>query len=323
MKLKFLSAICFFFTSFSASADGYDQYVNSKGQVSDVVVECLSLSGIVIEGEKREQNWPEPLYTLSSQNLEGVVKVVQGKADPEISWFRKGERWNMENPLLSLSTAQKILVLGQQEFGFSKPVYPKEKNYEGILVLGAAAGRVYERVLFTNEIVKRGTTFNDIYILTGKRSLEDFEKEAFPYLKEIDDEGPMMKGIIEKEALPVFKNKAILVYSEPPEGSKRATTESTVHAFMDSNPKPGKYLCVSNGIYVPYQELVIQNALDKHYPKAGISVECVGPANPEMLSEASDEDVINKASVFLDNLSRILYNLQIQKELKNDLEEKA
>jgi hypothetical protein len=81
---------------------------------------------------------------------------------------------------------------------------------------------------------------------------------------------------------------------------------------MKLKPYPGKYLCVSDGIYVPYQELVIQNALNKHYPKAGIIVECVGPADKDVLDSATDEKILNKASDFLDNLSRILYNLDIR-----------
>lgn len=145
----------------------------------------------------------------------------------------------------------------------------------------------------------------------GRRKLEDFEKEAFSYLSLVNDEGTMAEEIFSKNAKSILQNKKTTAYSEPPEGKLRATTESTLHAFMKLNPDSGKYLCISDGIYVPYQELVIQNVLNKHYPKAGIIVECVGPADEAISASATDEQILNKASDFLDNLSRILYNLNI------------
>src|SRR3990167_5706597 len=58
----------------------------------------------------------------------------------------------------------------------------------------------------------------------------------------------------------------------------RATTESTIHTFMTLNPSPSKYLCVSNGYFVPYQELVIQNFFYKQWPTAGLIPFPLGPA---------------------------------------------
>ncbi|EKE09379.1 MAG: hypothetical protein ACD_16C00189G0004 [uncultured bacterium] len=318
MKLKMLSAVFFLLAGVSAHAvqGGYAQYVDSEKQVSDLVVKCLGLTGIVIKGEKADKSWPEQRYTLSSRKLEDVIEVVQGKADPKVSWKKDGERWNMSNLLLSVSTAKKILELGQEGFGFKNPTLPKEENYEGILVLGATAGRFYDRVLFTNDLVNKGIKFEKVYILAGQRPLEAFEKKEFPCLKETNDEGQMTEEIFQRNAIPGLQEKKVLVYSKPPEGSPRATTESTIHTFMTLNPSPGKYLCVSNGYFVPYQELVIQNALDKQYPKAGLIAECVGPANQAMKDDATDEEVVKKAAVFLDNLSRILYNLKVRASLQ-------
>jgi len=85
---------------------------------------------------------------------------------------------------------------------------------------------------------------------------------------------------------------------------------------MKHDPEPGIYLAISNSYFVPYQELVIQNCLDKSYPNSGIQVECVGPGDSTVIEGANEKELINKASMFLDNLSRVLYNLQIKKGIK-------
>ncbi|MBX9787165.1 MAG: hypothetical protein K2Y08_07495 [Alphaproteobacteria bacterium] len=314
MKLMILSAIFFPLRTTLLSQDqrNYSKYVNSDDQVSKLVVQCLGLTGIVIDGEAKEEKWPKPIYILNSRGLAEVVGVVQGKVNPDVSWFRQGERGTTSNSLLSPSTAREILKLSQQDFGFKNSALPKDKNYQGILILGTDAKDFNDRILFANELVQRGTLFNSVYLLVGRRKLEDFEKEAFPYLSLMNDEGTMAEEIFSKNASSILQNKKITAYSEPPEGRVRATTESTLHAFMKLKPPPGKYLSVSDGIYVPYQELVIQNVLDKHYPKAGITVECVGSADKDISDFATDEKILSKASDFLDNLSRILYNLDMR-----------
>lgn len=299
-------------SSLSKTQGNYSKYVDSKGQVSNLIVQCLGLSGIVIKGEAKEEKWPEPNYTLNSRDLVEVVRVVQGKVNPDISWFRQGERWTMSNPALSPFTAKEIIKLGQQDFEFKKPLLPKNKNYQGILILGADAEGFNDRVLFANKLVRRGILFNSPYLLVGRRKLEDFEKKAFSYLSLMTDEGEMTEAIFSKNADSTLQNMKKTAYSEPPEGRERATTESTVHAFMKLSPLPGKYLCISDGIYVPYQELVIQNTLGKYYPKAEIVIEGVGPADKDIPGFSTDEKILNKASDFLDNLSRILYNLDIR-----------
>lgn len=318
MKSKVFSVMILFLGTFlagSVQAD-YSKYIDAEGQVSDLVVKCLNLSGIAVKGEGEEKSVKDPVFTLKSRALKDVVGLVQGRTDPDVSWWIRGvERWMMVNSLLTPQTARQILTLGLEEFQFNKPVYPNENSYEGLLILGTDAVGVQDRVLFSNELINRGTKVKTVYILTGKRKLEDFERNAVPYLT-ADDEGQMVQEILQKEALPALQKSSVLVYSEPPEGSPRATTESTVEAFMELSPKHGNYLCVSDGIFIPYQELVIQNTLDKNYPDSGIRVQCVGPAEKETFEAANDEQVLNYASVFLDNLSRILYNLEKRQENK-------
>jgi len=289
--------------------------LDSKGNVTDLIIEFLSLTGIYIK-DSPSGDGSQQLLRINSPKLKEVVMATQGKINPQVTWKMEGKRWEMHNPLLTSETAKQVLELGLKNFGFDHPVFPQAKEYEGMVLLGATAGRFYERVLFADKLSKEGLNFKTVYILTGKRPLELFEKEQFPFLRNINDEGKMTLAIFKKIANPLLQGNYVYIYSDPPTNSPRATTESTIHAWMKHNPKPGKYLLVSNSYYIPYQELVVQNCINKSYPHADIQVECVGPEGKVSIEGASENKLINQASIFLDNLSRILYNLQIKKEIK-------
>lgn len=299
----------------------YCQFVDAQGNVSDLIVYCLGLTGIRIEEDplKPDSAWPEPKLVLKSRNLQEVTNAVQGRTDSNVSWKMNSKRWEMFNSLLSPLTANKIIQLGAKGFKFNDAIFPKVKKYEGVLLLGSTARSFYERLLFANSLAekKRDLTIQNVYILTGKRSLESFEKEEFPFLKNIQDEGRMSLALFKKYANAKLKQNLIYVYSDIPPGETRATTESTVHTFMKKKPKPGRYLAISNGYYIPYQELIIQNCIDKFYPNSGIQIEGVGSADKASREVMNDKEIINKASILLDNLSRILYNLQIRNEVKD------
>lgn len=282
--------------------------------VSEPVKTFLKLTGISIKDDLHndEPNRPKTVLTISSGKLQEVVSATQGKIDPTISWLMKGKRWEMYNPILTPTTAKRILKTGLQDLGFRDPVYPQKKEYKGIFLLGSVASRFHERVIFANQLPQNGISFKNIYILTGKRPLEMFEREYFSFLENINDEGEMTLAIFKKDINPKLQENYTYVYSEAPFGSDRATTESTMQALMKYRPEPGTWLAVSNGYFIPYQALVIQNYLDKIYPAFRIKVEGVGPADTTSLEGIEDRELINKASIFLDNLSRILYNLQIR-----------
>lgn len=272
----------------------YETFVDSKGHVTEFVQVCLKKSGVKV---------PSP-------TLKDVVKATQR------DWFLKGERWTMQNPRLTGKIAREILKLGKATLG-TEPISPQKKKYEGILFLGGTAARVQSRLTFASPFIGN-IPFHKLYLMTGKRPLEPFEKEKFPLLQNINDEGPMVRTLVRQTLPTVPQDKIVYVYSKPPAESSRATRDSTVKEFMKHKPKPGHYLAISNSYYIPYQELVIQNCLDKEYPESNISVECVGPGDPDAFQAKNDDEAIHKASVFLDNLSRILYNLDIRQDLHKE-----
>jgi hypothetical protein len=317
MRICFLITAFLFFPKifFFPCAASYEKFVDSKGDVTNPILLCLNLTGIYVKGQPQKRgDFPKPVLTINSRKLKDIVKIIQGIENPKISWIMKGKRWEMYNPLLTPEAAKKILKVGLQDLGFKKSIGAQKKNYKGILLLGSLAERFNERIFFTEKLLQKGIKFNKFYILTGQRSLENFEKEEFSFLKDIDDEGEMTLAFFKKILSPKLEGKYIYVYSNAPPESSRATTESTVQEFMKYTPEPGVYLAISNGCFIPYQELVIQNCLDKNYPTSGIKVECVGSGDKTSI-EGTERELINKASIFLDSLARILNNLQIQHEL--------
>jgi hypothetical protein len=103
------------------------------------------------------------------------------------------------------------------------------------------------------------------------------------------------------------EKKIILVYS--PKGKEsRATTASTVVQWLkEFSPPSGTYIAISNQPYNFYQEVVIRRVL-LQAGRPDILVEVVGPAIDVKLD--TDEAVIQQAQNLLNNLSRILYELQ-------------
>ncbi|AIL13485.1 hypothetical protein IM40_08280 [Candidatus Paracaedimonas acanthamoebae] len=296
----------------------YEKYIDEEGNITDGVAAYLKLTGIYTNSDiyKEETNQPKAALTINSRKLQEVVNAVQGKIDPKISWMMEGKRWEMYNPLLTPATAKKILEISLQELNLKESAHAQRKDYKGILLLGATAKRFHERILFANHLPVKGINFSKVYILTGQRPLEEFEKEQFPLLNDINDEGDMTLALLKKDSNAKIQENYFYIYSKAPPKSTRATTESTVHEFMRSNPEPGVYLAVSNGYFIPYQELVIQNCLDKYYPGSGIQVVGVGPNDEATIEGEDDRKLINRASIFLDNLSRILYNLQLRDKIK-------
>jgi len=201
-RTYFLIAMLFLSQGLSLSPclASYEKFVDLEGNVSDPIVRCLHLTGIQIKGspQNEETDQPKPVLTINSRNLEEVTKAVQGKISNNISWKMEGKRWEMHNPLLTSDAAKKILEIGFQDFSFKEPVYPRRKDYKGMILLGCSAERFHERVLFADQLPTKGIILNKIYIFTGQRALEGFEKEEFPFLKGVGDEGEMALEVFKK-----------------------------------------------------------------------------------------------------------------------------
>jgi hypothetical protein len=306
-------------------------YITPQGQITDTLVRLLGLTGIRIEGDLVESDWPEPKLILSSRKLNEVVNAVQGKKDPKVNWLGNPikERWeeDLEKSPLEVKQAKKIIELCDNDLRLSTEVRLKTTP-KGILFLGAALNRVRTRLAFLNELYDKKllSIFLPVYLLTGERTLDkdigesqedlmnqsngiiSFRNDWKPSAEHITDEGEMLKLVFAQSRHKDLAEKSIhLIYS--PKGSgRRATTESTVVQWLnDRSPESGSYIAISNQPYVYYQELVIRRVL-LETNHLDICVTVFGPGIPAQ--SLDDFQGVKKATDYLNSISRILYELE-------------
>jgi|GEM_PF-2493907 len=308
-------------------------YITPNGEVTGAIVNLLGLTGIRISEDplKAGKDWPEPKLSIKSRRLEDVVPAVQGKLDPSITWFGdpNKERWekDTQKPILSISQAIKIIDICGILLEQKERTYP-QKVPKAVLFLGAALSSVRMRLVYLNELydLKKLSPGLPVYIITGERKLDEAVGETqinlmdpdngiIPFRKDwvasqgfISDEGEMIKLVFSQSRHTDLDEKKIMAVYSPKEQGHRATTESTIKYWLkEYSPSAGNYVAISNQPYNFYQESVIRRVL----LQAGRPDICVEVVGPEMkLKTESDEAVINQAQNLLNNLSRILYELE-------------
>ena len=307
-----------------------------KDQATDSLVRLLGLTGIRVQGDTLapEPNWPEAKLTLSSRSLEEITQAIQGKKNPKISWFIKGERWEtkgLEYLTLTSDQIRAILDLIFKKLEFGPAVLPKQHKYEGVLFLGSTLKSVRDRLNFINTYLARHhLSYNKFYILTGPRPLDpavgetpeslldpkgiieirpDWQKPAGQLPT---NENAMVRWVFDQsrsDALP--KEQIEIIYAGIDEERKRATTQTTIEAWLRTNPKDGLYLAVSSQPFNLYQKLVIEHTLLEN-KRPGIRIEVIGNAADERhydLNKTNSGDLNKYTAVALDNIARICYEL--------------
>lgn len=321
---------------------GLDQIIQEDGRITDDMVELLGWTGIRIDHSSVKPNphWPKAKYTLKSRTLEDVMPAVQGQILPEISWrpvvtskqARPLERWEMQKEFTP-EQARHIVRLSHKILQLNSPITPQHRIYKGTLFLGSTLKSVRQRLRYLNGVVISGTSqITPITILTGERKLSPEVGEKPEDLVNNNngiipvhpswqcpsqlpkDEGGMMNLVFEQSCHPSLSlDQIITVYTPKKPSEARATTESTLQKWLETSPKGGCYLVISNQPYVLYQYLVIQRCLLKA-GRLDIQIEAVGPSSDS--SSSSSDSLEHQATVLLDNFARIFYELyQIKKEV--------
>lgn len=307
------------------------------GEATDHLVELLGLTGIQIKDDKlrSKSDWPEPKFLLSSRKLNEITPVVQGKADPKISWFiPKGkERWQNEGlGYITFTTeqAKKIIDFIFKDLKMGESMYPKQKEYKGVLFLGTSLEGARGRLKFLNHVLEtKPFQFEKVYLLTGVRPLDksigetdedlldskgliairsDWKK---PDGKLPDDEGAMIQWVFDQSRSEMIKKEqVVMVYAPADKQGTRATTLTTIVKFLELKPEKGVYLAVSDQPYNLYQLLVLKNYLAQQ-EREDIEIEIIGEKRPGFYgNDFSDPVKLNKyLTVLLDNISRICYGL--------------
>ncbi|MEH0002784.1 MAG: hypothetical protein V6Z78_04365, partial [Holosporaceae bacterium] len=99
----------------------------------------------------------------------------------------------------------------------------------------------------------------------------------------ITDEGKLVPLLIATSRLTdAAKARIQIIYSQPPEGRQRATTASTLEAWITSfkkagKPLPKKIIAISTNPFIAQQHAALKNALSQHQSEGDtFEVETVG-----------------------------------------------
>ncbi len=306
-------------------------------QATDALVRLLGMTGIRIQGDtlQPDNHWPEAKLVLSSRSLEEITRAVQGKIRPEVTWLipPTQERWQTQGlRYINFSKEQAYIILNLvlKELKMGEEITPLRSKYEGILFLGSTLKNVRERLnLLNNYIEKERFTFEEIWALTGERSLDPTVGETFENLLDPKGSIPLRTGwkktpemlfpTSEEQMVEwVFKQSCSnrislelvkMVHAPKEEGRKRATTKTTVEAWLKENPKGGNYLAVSTQPFGLYQLLVLRHhVLAKG--RVDILIDVIAAKFPfSTYTHQSEEKLRQFVNIALDNIAKICYEL--------------
>lgn len=176
------------------------------------------------------------------------------------------------------------------------PLYPVQHSADAILIHGATLETMQGRLAFLATLLN-STFVKDIFFLTGKRTLREDEQQAAAELVKklplseqekyanIKDEGKLVPLLIATSRMPESAKARIqMIYSHPPEGRDRATTASTLDAWITTlqkagKPLPKKIIAISTNPFIAQQHMALKNALSQHQSDDDtFEVETVGNA---------------------------------------------
>lgn len=252
---------------------------------------CMtSLFSSPLEKRELDSSALEELFAALGVDPARAVEQTQKE------WLRKAgeERWHMQE--IAPEKRQFVLEWGKKQKLF-QAWEPTKMSYDKVFILGATTGRMETRLAFLKKMWKEGVRFQEVVWMTGDRPLDPqvdrlldvckTETDAAHYIWERAELDPQLR------ALPcVF----IAVPMKEKEGKKlRPTTEDTVVAWLQTNPKPCTALFISDQPFCGYQFAVIKGSMPKEFgfDLVGAGVEA--------------EKYPNAAAVVLDSLARTLY----------------
>jgi hypothetical protein len=203
------------------------------------------------------------------------------------------ERWQIES---AFEEKRPVLMTYLEKLGMRHEIKPSADlgAYDYVVFLGATTERTHDRISYIAPALKLLPAEKRpfVVLLTGMRPL-DHAHEDMSYGA---TESAMMEAVYRSLGLAEIP---YIVINAPMKGNARPTTDDTVHAWLATNPKPGRCLIVSNQPFVQRQADVLRAMLP-----AGFTVEACGPA-------AKDDCTM---AVYLDELARTVYQAKLVAE---------
>lgn len=212
---------------------------------------------------------------------------------------RGKERWDID----SINRVQLAIQKEPERFfplfqtlNMYLPLYPVQNGYDAdaILIHGATLETMQGRLDFLAGLLN-DCYVKDIFFLTGKRTLREDEQQAAAELVKklplseqekyanITDEGKLVPLLIATSRLSdATKARIQIIYSQPPESRDRATTASTLDAWITTlqkagKPLPKKIIAISTNPFIAQQHMALKKALSQHQSQDDtFEVETVG-----------------------------------------------
>ena len=215
-----------------------------------------------------------------------------------------------------------------QAYGRGQPfrlVHRLDKDTSGVLVVA----KTLEKSIELAKAFQKGNIEKTYWALTGERSLDPTVGETFENLLDPKGSIPLRTGwkktpemlfpTSEEQMVEwVFKQSCSnrislelvkMVHAPKEEGRKRATTKTTVEAWLKENPKGGNYLAVSTQPFGLYQLLVLRHhVLAKG--RVDILIDVIAAKFPfSTYTHQSEEKLRQFVNIALDNIAKICYEL--------------
>lgn len=268
------------------------------------------------------------LLTITKTQIPATRNIYQVCAALE-KWRNFGpNRWEFKLPAELKNTKDKVINICEHKLDMQETILPKNFKYSGVLFLGATLSRVIDRLSFYKKLVNSGRVDKTLkmWVLSGDRKIapevgetpENFSKivistkPPIPIPTDKSDELEMIKFIFYYQKPEEINTE--YVYSEKESNYHRATTASTIEAWLKkipTSPQKTYYLAISNQPFVNYQNSVISYILSKTGRAKDIEIHTIG-------GETNYQDKENQAAILLNTVAKTIYNCKNEMQLMCD-----
>ncbi|MEB3702293.1 hypothetical protein Bealeia1_01397 [Candidatus Bealeia paramacronuclearis] len=310
--MKILIALMASLFSFTAVCEA--KVLDEKGQPLPAIVEIFSVFN--------PQFGANP--SLDALNTYGQKTFLRPSKSERLSPEALEHYHKLLSPL-DKNEQQKLLTFFN-DIGDIEAIFPAQKSYDYILIMGSTVQSMRKRLMFLSQLIEdeklKLNQDQQLIFLVGDRTL--FSSETKDVL--LDPKPfPLKKGWVAPKALPKNENdlavyiwnqlelpnalrslrsqNPIVVKAEKRSNERRAQTDDTVKAWLEEfKVSPGSCLIISENPFIYYQELTMRVVFEKLNRTSGFTFEAVGPEN----RQGQQELPIN-LGVLLDNLARVLF----------------
>ena len=227
-------------------------------------------------------------YVLENIDPQIPLSFAELTAIAEEKWLQTGkERWEFEHRYRDKA---QYAIYPIRALELTEEKKAQKLQYDYAIVLGATTSTMKNRLAFLVEEYLRGVRFKKLIFLTGQRQLTNFESTV----EGIETEAQMMRYLFQKIDCDPLKTVPMRFINAPnklTEDGKieRPSRRDTIQIWLESSPKPGSCLFISNMPFCRYEHAALRNLMPK-----GFTIETIGPKAREDL----------RFEVQIDNIAR-------------------